>query len=145
MKVGLPGSVRSIMFRRCDCSAGYYRQETPPGSGASEFVGPTNIRLRWSGKARGRRSLLQTFGSAGAGKRVADGRYYKHSAPLEREKRWPTVGTTNIPLRWSGKARGRRSVLQTFRSAGAGKRVADGRNYKHSVPLERESAWPTSA
>jgi len=31
----------------------------------------------------------------------ADGRYYKHFAPLEREGATPTVAT-NIPLRWSG-------------------------------------------
>ena len=49
----------------------------------------TNIPLRWSGK------------------READGR------------------ATNIPLRWSGKAEGR-WLLQTFRSAGAGRREADG-------------------
>src|SRR5215471_9317445 len=65
------------------------------------------------------RRSLQTFRSAGAGRRKADGhykhsaplergrreadsRYYKHSAPLEREGARPTVATTNIPLRWSG-------------------------------------------
>src|SRR5215469_12084152 len=104
--------------------------------------------------AGGGRSL-QTFRSAGAGRREADGCYklplrwsgkardrqlLKHSAPLEREGARPTV-VTNVPLRWSGKARGRQS-LQTFRSAGAGKREADG-CYKHAAPLERESARPT--
>jgi len=40
---------------------------------------PTNIRLRWS--REGIETVLQTFGSAGAGKGSRGS--YKHSAPLE--------------------------------------------------------------
>src|SRR5215472_17221581 len=66
------------------------------------------------------------------GRREADSRYHKHSAPLEREGARPTVTTTNIPLRWSGKAQGRRS-LQTFRSAGA-----DGRGRRGALQQSDE-------
>src|SRR5215471_7364817 len=89
-------------------------------------LGPTNIRLRWSregietvlqtfgsaGAGKGSR-VLQTFGSAGAGK--ASRRSYKHSAPLE-----PGRGRAL----W---------VLQTFGplEPGGGRE-----SYKHSAPLE---------
>src|SRR5215471_7364816 len=106
-------------------------------------LGPTNIRLRWSregietvlqtfgsaGAGKGSR-VLQTFGSAGAGK--ASRRSYEHSAPLEpgRDRdgptnirlRWSREGIespTNIRLRWSRE--GIETILQTFGSAGAGK------------------------
>src|SRR5262252_5542975 len=114
--------------------------------------GPTNIRLRWSregietvlqtfgtaGAGKGSR-VLQTFGSAGAGK--GSRRSYKHSAPLEpgRDRdgptnirhRWSREGIespTNIRLRWSRE--GIETILRTFGSAGAGK--GSRRSYKQS-------------
>src|SRR5215471_17630289 len=129
-------------------------------------LGPTNIRLRWSregietvlqtfgsaGAGKGSR-VLQTFGSAGAGK--ASRRSYEHSAPLEpgRDRdgptnsrlRWSREGIespTNIRLRWSRE--GIETILRTFGSAGAGK--GSRRSYKHSAPLEpgRDREGPTN-
>src|SRR5499427_5513123 len=81
---------------------------------------PTNIRLRWS--REGIETVLQTFGSAGAGK--GSRRSYKHSAPLEpgrdRESYKHSAplepgrhrdDPTNIRLRWSRE--GIETVLQT--------------------------------
>src|SRR5262249_30169699 len=51
-------------------------------------------------------------------------RYYKHSAPLERERK-ANSATTNIPLRWSGERKAI-PLLQTFRSAGAGNDCSQG-------------------
>src|SRR5262245_24493120 len=114
-----------------------------------EWLGATNIRLRWS-QAEMEWQGLQTFGSAGAG------------------RRWNGLRATNIRLRWSrGEMEsmgykhsaplepggdGMACVLQTFGSAGAGWRwnrwatnirLRWSREamewpacYKHSAPLE---------
>jgi len=83
-------------------------------------VGATNIRLRWSREEIGRCGcykhsaplepggdgglrVLQTFGSAGAG------------------RRWRAAGATNIRLRWSRERNGGLRVLQTLGALEPGK------------------------